>query len=68
MLKAGLLLVHVVVDQGVEAVADLLALREGEEGVLSLPLDLVVDHLPLGGQASSYLRYIVPSIIKRSKR
>ena len=57
MLKAGLLLVHVVVDQGVEAVADLLALREGEQGVLSLPLDLVVDHLPLGGQASSYLRY-----------
>ena len=67
MLKAGLLLVHVVVDQGVEAVADLLALREGEQGVLSLPLDLVVDHLPLGGQTSSYLRYCsLPH--KRSKR
>ena len=50
MLKAGLLLVHVVVDQGVEAVADLLALTQGEQGVLSLSLDLVVDHLPLGGQ------------------
>ena len=50
MLKAGLLLVHVVVDQGVEAVADPLALREGEQGVLSFPLDLVVDHLSLGGQ------------------
>ena len=57
VLKAGLLLVHVVVDQGVEAVADLLALGEGEQGVLALPLDLVVDHLPLRGQASSYLRY-----------
>ena len=50
MLKAGLLLVHVVVDQGVEAVADPLALGEGEQRVLALPLDLVVDHLPLRGQ------------------
>ena len=67
MLKAGLLLVHVVVDQGVEAVADLLALGEGEQGVLSFPLDLVVDHLSLGGQLC-HLWDIVPSIIKRSKR
>ena len=47
VLQACLSLVHIVVDQRVEPMADLLPLREGEQGILTLPLDLVVDHLPL---------------------
>ena len=47
VLQPCLSLVHIVVDQRVEPMADLLPLREGEQGILTLPLDLVVDHLPL---------------------